>query len=149
MKLILKCGEYYEFYKIKYVEDQGNGTIEIKGNFKHRGKYKTITLFRISIVNWTEFSKNVTVTLKPYWCSHCRNLHKSGKIYEYHKKYWGNEDAIPSDKILSYDPKKLRPVAKRQIIRLAYKMNKNKKKDIYIREINRLLISEGVVNGVV
>ena len=48
MKIILKCGEVYDFHKIKDYKEN-NGIITIVGNFKPHGKYKEVKIFEQSI----------------------------------------------------------------------------------------------------
>jgi len=146
MLVKLHCGAEYDFHTIKSITDLGNGTLEIVGNFKPRGKYQTIVIFIISIENWEEVSKE-KISLKPYFCSECKKLHKNGEIFEAHKKYYMKKDeAIPSDKILEADLTKLKEFSKRQLKSLMDRMKWNPNKtDLYTKEINKLLIYEGVV----
>jgi len=146
MLVKLHCGAEYDFHKIKSITDLGNGTIEIVGNYKPRGNYQTVVVFIISIENWEEVSKE-KISLKPYYCSKCKRLHKNGEIFETHKKFYLDmQDAIPDDDILEYDKSKLKEFSKRQIKNLTDRMKRNPDRNkSYIKEINKLLIYEGVV----
>ena len=82
---------------------------------------------------------------KTYYCVKCKRNHKSGKIYEEHKKYVEKEEVeIPTDKILlSWDQiRSLRSIAQRQIARLWKRAKLTKRFSLYIREINRVIIYE-------
>ncbi len=92
---------------------------------------------------------------KKYYCLKCNRHHheKLGTIYEKHLKFSNKKilnkneleqvkSKIPDDKILEFDMKKLRPIAKRQINRLLKKLSYEKKPELYIWEINRLLLHE-------
>ena len=147
MQVKLRCGEIYDFHRIKSIQDNGNGTVEIVGNFQPRGRYKHVVLFIMSIENWEEVMHVYPISQKPYWCSKCKRWHNKGDVYEEHKEnYRRADDVIPDDRILKANIKKLRKVAKNQIGRLLKKLEMNpSRKSIYKREINKLLIYEGVV----
>jgi len=145
MKVRLKCGEEYNFHIVKFVVDNGNGTIEIVGNFKPRGRYKSVVLFKFSIDNLEDFDDKIR--LRPYFCKKCKRNHSGGEVYFKHSKHYGKkEDLIPSNRILKADFSLLREMAKKQIESLLKRMDLNPKKaSVYRHEINKLLIYEGVV----
>lgn len=93
-----------------------------------------------------------------YYCTICEHYHykKLGKIYKKHIKYSNKnlikktsldkvKNEIPDDKILDFDTKKLRPIARRQLNRLLNKLRYKKKQELYIWEINRLLLHEQAI----
>ena len=143
----LRCGEIYPFNMIKSITDNGNGTVEIVGNTKPRGRYKYVSLYKMTIENWSEIISIFPVIRKPYYCNKCKKMHKDGDVYSKHIDYYGNqEDSIPTDRILKADIKKLKGVGIRQYNRLMERLQKNPdKKEAYIKEINKLLIYEGVI----
>ena len=146
MLVKMRCGAEYEFHTIKSIIDMGNGTIEIVGNYKPRGKYQTVVIFIMSIENWEEVSKE-NISLKPYFCDVCKVLHKTGEIFKKHKIYYTKDDtAIPDDKILEADMNDLKMFSKRQVKSLMERMKWNPDRSkMYVSEINKLLIYEGVV----
>ncbi len=85
-----------------------------------------------------------------YHCPKCKRNHRPGtNIYNKHvhlKKV--EEDETPSDKILSCDYNSLPNIAKKQIAHYFLKMewdkrkNFRKKREMYIREINRVILEE-------
>ena len=85
-----------------------------------------------------------------YFCPNCKRKHRpSSSIYKKHLKYKKREtDDVPSDKVLPYNFENLPEVAKRQIRRYARKIildkerNYGKWKEVYIREINKIILHE-------
>lgn len=146
MQIKLRCGEIYDFHRVKSIEDKGNGTLEIIGNFKPRGRYKHVILFKLSIANLDEIMNDYPIKQAAYYCTKCKKSHLSGKIYEEHKEFYENpDDLIPSHTILKADLTKLRKVAKNQLMKLYEKMKNSHRPEVYRKEINKLLIYEGVV----
>ena len=90
-----------------------------------------------------------------YYCPNCKRNHRPGaKIYNKHlhlKKV--EEDKIPSYKVISCNYKSLPKIAQRQIehyiLKMAWDKRKNfsKKRQMYIREINRVILEENHVNN--
>ena len=142
----IRCGEKYQFYQIKSVTDLGNGVIEIVGNFKDKGRYKIIKLWKTSIINLDELTKNFTVEIKPYFCLKCKKIHKNGSVFEEHGEFMGKkEDLIPSDRIIKADTSKLREIGWKQLNFLVERMKLNPQKaSLYRREINKLFLYEGI-----
>jgi hypothetical protein len=135
---------------VKSIATRVNGTVEIVGNFKPRGRYKTVVLWIQSIVNWDYIHDIFQVKRSPYFCTKCKIEHRNGDIYETHKSYIGSEDdLIPSDRILKYDIKKVpdhrRGIAQRQIESLLNRMSLNPDRaDLYRHEINKLILYENI-----
>lgn len=85
-----------------------------------------------------------------YFCPECKRKHRpSGSIYKKHLKYKKVEvEEIPSDKVFSYNFKSLPEIAQRQIRQYARKIqldkehNHSKWKEVYIREINKIILQE-------
>lgn len=142
----IRCGEVYDFNMIKTITDNGNGTIEIVGNFKPRGRYKYVNLWKMSITNWNEVKDIFQIDLKPYFCTQCKRTHRDGAIFESHMQWMGNkEDLIPCDRIIKADVSKLRDLAVRQLNSLMKRLKFNPARaDMYRHEINKLFIYEGV-----
>lgn len=145
IQLKIRCGETYDFNMIKSITDNGNGTVEIIGNFKPRGRYKHVIIFKMTIENWDEIVKIFPIIQKPYYCKKCKVIHKDGKKYNEHKEYYKTEDLIPCDRILKADVDKLPDIGKRQYNRLLERLELNPdRREMYYKEINKLLIFEGV-----
>lgn len=146
MILKLRCGETYNFHSVKEIIDNGNGVITIRGNFKPRGRNLIVSLFKMTIENWEDVVNVYPIIQKSYYCSKCKVIHNAGENYEKHKMYYKTEeDLIPTDRILEADFSKLKPVGVRQYNVLLKKLNNNpNKRKLFIREINKLLIYEGV-----
>ena len=53
-----------------------------------------------------------------------------------------NKKSIPTDKIIKYEKKDLRPIAKRQIRRFFRKMYLTKNFKLYTKEINKIILHE-------
>lgn len=85
-----------------------------------------------------------------YYCSKCKRKHRSsGSFYKKHLKYKETKiEKIPSDKVISYDFENLPEIAQRQIKQYARKMlldkkcNYGKKKEMYIQQINKVILRE-------
>jgi hypothetical protein len=80
-----------------------------------------------------------------YYCSICKRNHHRGKIYDEHLPFREQKSKnleVNSDKIIEYNVNRLRPIAKRQLVTLLKKLRHSKKKELYIREINRLILHE-------
>lgn len=82
-----------------------------------------------------------------YKCLLCNQTHYKGKIYKDHRKYDLNN--IPNNRIIDYDNKDLRSIAKRQIGIWINKINKIKNNplnssrvDLYYQEINKIILLE-------
>ena len=146
VQLKIRCGEVYDFNIIKSIVDNGNGTIEIVGNFKPRGRYKYVNIWKSNIENWDEITSIFEIELKPYFCTQCKRTHRDGAIFKSHLSYMGKkEDLIPCDRIIEADTSKLREIARKQIKSLERRMKWNPQRaDVYRREINKLFIYEGV-----
>jgi hypothetical protein len=130
---------------IKSITDLGNGVIEIVGNFKPRGRYKYVNLWKNTIVNWDEVTNIFDIELKPYFCTRCKKTHKNGAIFDAHIEYMGKkEDLIPCDRIVEADISKLSSIGRKQLDSLMNRLKWNPKKaDLYRQEINKLFIYEG------
>ena len=145
MKIKLRCGDVYDLNLIKKIVDNGNGTIEIVGNFEPQGKYKSIFLFKQSIQNYDELCSNYKFIQKPYFCSLCNKDHVKGKLFKEHLMYRKHDRLIPTNRIVKANIKKLSPLAIRQLERLLSKKKTSKgNAHVYVYEINKLLIVEGV-----
>jgi len=91
---------------------------------------------------------------KTYFCTDCKKNHRSGKIYDEHLQYKEEEkEIIPSKKLLhAYS---LSEIAKRQIMHYIDKMiwdekfNHSKKREMYITEINRVILHEDNNNYII
>ena len=131
---------------IKSIVDNGNGVIEIVGNFKPRGRYKFVNLWKTSILNWEEVRSVFEIETKPYFCTKCKRTHRNGAIFESHIDWMGKkDDLIPFDRIIKADISKLRAMATRQLNSLMRRLKWNpKKSDVYRHEINKLFIYEGI-----
>ncbi|TFG27066.1 MAG: hypothetical protein EU532_08315 [Promethearchaeota archaeon] len=95
----------------------------------------------------------MVVKIKKYYCTICKRYHYRGKIYRNHLKYQAKKQgkknhfnlkkkSIPTDKIIKYEKKDLRPIAKRQIRRFFRKMYLTKNFKLYTREINKIILHE-------
>ena len=95
----------------------------------------------------------MVVKIKKYYCVVCRRYHYRGKIYQNHLKYQLKKNEmkthsnvkkkpIPTDKIMEFKKKDLRPIAKRQIQRCYRKMYLTKNFRLYTREINKIILHE-------
>jgi len=148
IEIRLRCGEVYSFNMIKSITDLNNGTIEIEGNFKPRGRHHSVVLWKQAISNLDEIEKIYDIKESPYFCLNCKKTHYSGEIYYDHKEYYGKkEDLIPDNRIISYDKTKLRNIAKQQLKRLKKKIKLNpRRSDLYRKEINKLILYEGANN---
>lgn len=149
MIIVLKSGETYKFNLIKKIVDKGS-MIEIKGNYKPRGRYFTIELYKKSIENLDVISSLIEKNKKPYYCSRCDRRHVRGKIYNDHLKYKQEKFEVPDDRVYDINGSKLFGTAKRQVINLVKKWAKEEDKKWrknYIKEINKILIEEGLVDG--
>jgi len=142
----IRCGEFYDFNIIKEITDKGNGVIEIRGNFKPRGRYKSVRIWKQTIVNWDELTEIFKIRDEPYFCLKCKRTHLSGDKFYEHQEYRGKkEDLIPHDRILKADLTKLGEIGKRQLQRLLNRMDLNPgKSDLYRYEINKLILYEGI-----
>lgn len=86
---------------------------------------------------------------KTYYCSQCKQNHRSGKIYKDHLKFKKvEENHIPCRKVLLCIWEDLPKIAQRQILRYISKMvwdkksNYSKRRKLYIREINKVILEE-------
>jgi len=85
-----------------------------------------------------------------YYCPKCKKNHKSpSSIYKDHIEYKKVEvEEVPFDKVIPYQFNNLPEVAQKQIKRYARKIlldkehNYGKWKEVYIREINRIILRE-------
>lgn len=87
-----------------------------------------------------------------YYCTKCKRKHykSRGAIYDKHLEYKGvkqektedEEEKIPGDKILFYNPTEMTNKALRQIKRLRRRMRWAVNKTLYRREINKVILSE-------
>lgn len=99
------------------------------------------------------------VNVLKYFCSKCNRFHYRGEIYDKHLEYKEEElkkkdtskfigkkskkkKKIPSDKVINFNYESLRPIAKRQIDRLYKKMRKTNNKELYIFQINKVILHE-------
>ncbi|MBN1802573.1 MAG: hypothetical protein JW891_13760 [Candidatus Lokiarchaeota archaeon] len=95
--------------------------------------------------------------MSKYYCSKCKKNHIRGKIYKDHLKYQEKivkksktncnkkdqkKRKIPIDKVIEYNYNKLRPLAQRQIDRLLKKLHNTENYQLYIYQINKLIIHE-------
>jgi hypothetical protein len=80
--------------------------------------------------------------LTKYFCTKCEKHHHRGKIYQEHQDFKREkvlaEEPINNESIL-YDFDSLRPVAKRQILKLIKKMKKSTKPEIYKKQIEKVI----------
>lgn len=149
MNVKLKSGEKYEFNIIKQVVDKGE-IVEITGNFAPKTRYKTIEVWKRTIANWDEITRIYPISREKYYCTKCERNHTRGEIYKKHLKYKKKKEtkSLPDEYILEYEDT-LRLVAARQLMRLKKKAREEldpKRRRMYIRKINELLVFEGAVN---
>ena len=82
---------------------------------------------------------------KTYFCTKCDGNHRYGKIWEDHQQYRKKEvvsKKIEAVKLLPFDPLTMRSIALRQIGQLFYRMGLNGRKNMYLNEINKIIIDE-------
>jgi hypothetical protein len=80
--------------------------------------------------------------MKKYYCSKCSKHHYRGKIYKDHIEFKKQEidyESSNSEDIDFTNLKNLRPIAKRQILKLIRKMNTSKKPGLYKNQIKRVI----------
>lgn len=99
------------------------------------------------------------INISKYFCKKCKRFHYHGKIYEDHLKYNDKEknkknisknlnlksrkeNKIQSKKVMDFNYDTLRPIAKRQIDKLFDKMRTTHNNDLYVFQINKLIIHE-------
>lgn len=142
----IRCGEVYSFNMIKSITDLNNGTIEVVGNFKPRGRHHNVILWKPSILNLNEIEDIYDIKENPYFCLKCKKNHHSGKIYYEHKEHIGKkDDLIPTDRIIEADLTNMREVADRQLERLLKRRELNPNRfELYTKRINELILYEGV-----
>ena len=84
-----------------------------------------------------------------YFCTECKRNHRSGKIYKDHLKFRKvEEEYISCQKVIDCIWEDLPKIAQNQIMRYIDKIlwdkkfNYSKKRKLYIREINRVILEE-------
>lgn len=82
--------------------------------------------------------------MKKYYCNKCEKYHYRGKIFREHLYY---KREIPKNQTYEEDNIKinlndLRPIAKRQLLRLLKKAKTTKNHDLYRKEIIKLIENE-------
>lgn len=86
MRINLKSGEYYDYYKIKRVEILNNEIIKVTGSFAERTKGKTAINRIDSIKNIRELNRFLKKEMKEFHtdgaCPHCGglNIFKVGTV---------------------------------------------------------------------
>lgn len=83
-----------------------------------------------------------------YYCSKCEHFHYYGVIYEKHKQYKqrSERDNLPTDHFLSLEEESLKILrqnkkALRQLLWLYLKYTRSTRKQLYMKEINKILRS--------
>lgn len=92
---------------------------------------------------------------KTYFCTECKKNHRCGKIWEDHKRFKKikQEDNVPRKRVVDCDWDFLPEIAQRQIMSYLRKIdwdrknNGSRKKEMYVHEINRVILHEG--NGII
>ena len=78
MRINLKSGEYYDYYKITRVEILENYIVKIKGSFAERTKSKTSQMHLRAIKNIREFNRFLKKEMKEFHvdgaCPNCGSL---------------------------------------------------------------------------
>lgn len=77
----------------------------------------------------------------------CNRTHHRGKVYKDHLEFKRKNENTPPESIKINDVqdlelKGLRPIAKKQILRFLKKIKTNGRKNLYLSEINRILLHE-------
>ncbi len=80
--------------------------------------------------------------MEKYYCIKCDRYHRRGKIYKNHlvyRKGTQKSESVPSDEIIKVNYKKLRPIAKNQLLILFKKLRRSNRKSVYREQINKLI----------